>query len=179
MYLGDGDISSYVRTHRLRISLDARWPGVVSSCAKALHSVLPHNKVSTYRPDRRSRCIVVSAYSKHMTCLFPQHGPGPKHLRQIQLQRWQAQIAEDHAPDLLRGLIHSDGSRFVARQRIKGKDYAYPRYAFTNASADILKIFTDACDCLNIEWTQVGDRDVSIARRTSVAQADRLGCAKS
>jgi hypothetical protein len=179
MYLGDGDITTQARTSRLRISLDLRWPGVLSACAQTMQAVLPHNRVSVYRPDRGSRCVVVSVYSNHLHCLFPQHGPGPKHLRQIVLSGWQAQIAQEHAADLLRGMLHSDGCRFISQQCINGKRYEYPRYAFTNASADILGIFTDACDQLGIEWTRAGDRDVSIARRTSVAYVDEIGGAKS
>ena len=43
--------------------------------------------------------------------------------------------------------------------------YRYPRYMFTNASTDILGIFTDALELLGVHWTQTTPRDVSIARR--------------
>ena len=43
---------------------------------------------------------------------------------------------------------------------------------FTNASTDILVIFTDALDLLGVHWTQTTARDVSIARRGDIAFVD-------
>lgn len=63
-------------------------------------------------------------------CLFPQHGAGPKHLRTIELRPWQQQIADRWPEDLLRGLIHSDGCRFINT----GRKWICPRYSFSNAS---------------------------------------------
>jgi hypothetical protein len=53
-------------------------------------------------------CVVVNASWKHWPCLFPQHGPGKKHLRTIELVPWQREIAGKEPGRLLRGLIHSD-----------------------------------------------------------------------
>jgi hypothetical protein len=47
--------------------------------------------------------------------MFPQHGPGRKHLRRILLAAWQRRMAVRHPGALLRGLIQSDGSRFLNR----------------------------------------------------------------
>lgn len=44
---------------------------------------------------------------------FPQHGPGLKHERPIQLAPWQGDVAAAYPRELLRGLIHSDGCRTV------------------------------------------------------------------
>lgn len=74
----------------------------------------------------------------------------------------------------LRGLIHSDGCRFTNRVRARGKAYAYPRYNFTNASDDIRNLFTLTCELLGIEWRQMNARNISIARRDSVARLDRF-----
>jgi hypothetical protein len=46
------------------------------------------------------------------------------------------------------------------------------RYQFTNASADIRAIFCDACDALGVDWRPMKERDISIARRASVAKLD-------
>ncbi len=51
----------------------------------------------------------------------------------------------------IRGLIHSDGSRFINRVRVKGKTYEYARYNFSSASDDIRSLFTATCDLLGIE----------------------------
>jgi hypothetical protein len=48
----------------------------------------------------------------------------------------------------------------------------YLRYMFTNASADIRSIFCDACDQLGIYWSHPSERNISIARRESVALLD-------
>jgi hypothetical protein len=47
--------------------------------------------------------------------LLPQHGAGTKHERSIKLAAWQLQITRTHPEQLIRGLIHSDGCRFVNR----------------------------------------------------------------
>jgi len=54
------------------------------------------------------------------------------------------------------------------------KVYRYPRYNFTNACADIRKLFCDACDVLDIEWHVMNARNISVARRASVARLDEF-----
>jgi hypothetical protein len=174
MYLGDGDISRHARTWRLRITLDMKWPGIISSCESAMRNVFAQNRVGRSRPDRGARCFVVGVYSKQVVCLFPQHGDGPKHLRPIHLTAWQRRIVRERPEDFLRGLIHSDGSRFINRVRVNDKSYEYPRYNFTSASDDIRALFTATCDQLGVEWRQMNRRNVSVARRTSVARLDKF-----
>ena len=85
-------------------------------------------------------------------------------------------IVAGHPKALVRGLIHSDGNRHVneviRKLRSGPRRYRYPRYMFTNASTDILAIFTDALDLLEIHWTQTTARDISVARREDVAYMD-------
>jgi hypothetical protein len=174
MYLGDGSIDRMRRTWRLRISLDSRWPGIARECVNAMQAVFSENRVLLYTPDARSRCVVAVVYSNHLVCLFPQHGPGPKHRRAIELATWQTDLVREESGQFLRGLIHSDGCRFTNRVRAGDKTYAYPRYNFTNASSDIRDLFTSTCDQLGIEWRQMNARNISIARRESVARLDRF-----
>jgi hypothetical protein len=54
--------------------------------------VLP-NKVSRVTKAGEG-CTEVSAYSKHWPCLFPQHGPGRKHERKIELTVWQQELVD-------------------------------------------------------------------------------------
>jgi hypothetical protein len=49
--------------------------------------------------------------------LFPQHGPGRKHLRTIELEPWQRVIVTENPGDFARGLFHSDGYRGINRVR--------------------------------------------------------------
>ncbi len=116
--------------------------------------------------------------------LFPQHGPGRKHERRIELAPWQLRITRAHTEEFLRGLIHSDGSRCINRFAVKlpsgrvGR-YAYPRYFFTNYSADIRKIFCEHCELLGIRWTQSNARNISVSHRDSVAILDSFVGPKS
>jgi hypothetical protein len=52
--------------------------------------------------------------------------------------------------------------------------YEYPRYFFSNRSADIRGIFCDHCDLLDIRWTESNPRNISIADRGSVALLDEF-----
>ena len=106
--------------------------------------------------------------------MFPQHGSGAKHERPIVLEHWQRAITFEYPEALIRGLIQSDGCRFVARQRSQGGVRAYPRYAFSNRSGDILGIFCDHLDLLEIDWTQSNWYAIQIARRDAVAKLDKF-----
>jgi hypothetical protein len=106
--------------------------------------------------------------------VFPQHGPGPKHLRPIALVPWQQRIVDAEPEAFVRGLIHSDGSRFTNTVRHKDRTYAYPRYNFTSASDDIRGLFTEACDRLGIAWRRMNAQNISVARREAVARLDEF-----
>jgi hypothetical protein len=93
---------------------------------------------------------------------FPKHPP----------RTWQARIAAAHPQMLLRGLIHSDGCRVT--NRVQGSKYSYPRYFFTNRSADILEIFRRACDVLGVSYRNSKPDTISIAKREDVAAFDRF-----
>ncbi len=69
---------------------------------------------------------MVSVYSGQVICLFPQHGPGVKHFRPIELSDWQTELVQDQPEQFLRRLIESDGCRFINRICAKGKTYDYP-----------------------------------------------------
>jgi hypothetical protein len=172
LYLGDGVIDCYARTERLRIALDRAWPGVIAECEEAMRALFPDNRVSSYGCAASSGCATVSVYSQQLPCLFPQHGRGAKHLRNIELAPWQLDLVRQAPERLLRGLIHSDGCRFVNRVRAGGRTYCYARYNFTNSSNEIRAIFTSACDLLGVEWRQMNARNISVAQRASVARLD-------
>jgi hypothetical protein len=100
-------------------------------------------------------------------------------LRPIILESWQQEIVDAYPAAFVRGLIHSDGCRCVNRFTTKlpsGRvaEYAYPRYFFSNLSADIRTLFCDACDRLGVRWTQSNHRNISISHRLSVARLDEL-----
>jgi hypothetical protein len=170
LYLGDGWIVSMARgSYALRISLDQRYPGIITSAQQAIAAV---NPCSVVRAWARTGCYVVASYWKHWPAVFPQHGPGPKHARPIVLTEWQRRITAAHPQELVRGLIHSDGCRFVAAQRVGGKTYRYSRYSFSNRSDDIRAIFCAHLDLLGIGWTRPTAHQIAIDRRGEVAKLD-------
>lgn len=172
LYLGDGNITRNRRgVYRLRITLDLAYPLIIAACREAMTEVMPANRASV-QIRRDGRCVEVNSYSKHWPCLFPQHGPGRKHTRLIALTDWQRALCDRSPELLLRGLIHSDGCRSLNRVNGAGKTYAYPRYTFTNHSADIRRILCDYLDALDIAWRPMGWKNISIARRDAVAKLD-------
>jgi hypothetical protein len=179
LYLGDGCISEAPRTTALRIACSDSWPQLLEQCASAIEQV----------SGRRIYCVAhqgcheVLGLWKHWPCLFPQHGPGRKHERRIELADWQqAMVAADPRP-LIRGLLHSDGCRVInwTERTVGGttKRYTYPRYQFSNVSDDIRQILADALDLLGIAWKQNNWNSISIARREAVAALDEFVGPKS
>jgi hypothetical protein len=165
LYLGDGYIAAHARgVFRLRIVCANAYPELIERCADAMAEVLP-NKVSRVP---KVGCTEVAAYSKHWPCPFPQHGPGRKHERKIDLIPWQQELVDRDPRPLVRGLMHSDGCRVL--NWVNGTPY--PRYHFSNVSADIRGIFGRACDQLGIEWRPNNPFSLSVARRDSVALLD-------
>ncbi|MET9257896.1 helix-turn-helix domain-containing protein [Streptomyces sp. NPDC003717] len=179
LYLGDGHVSHYSghRVPNLMITCADAWPGLTRDCEEAMRAVFPDNAVCLVR---RTGCHNVKVYSKHLHCLFPQHGPGKKHERTIALAPWQQAIVDAHPWCFVRGLIHSDGCRITNwTTRLVGgerKRYEYPRYLFANKSDDIRGLYAATLDQLGVEWTVLA-RDnapftVSVARKASVALMD-------
>ena len=181
LYLGDGVISRDPRgVWNLRITQDSRYPRLIEDCKAAIAEVTGKKPGVAMRVG----CEDVYCYWKHWPCVFPQLGPGPKHLRKIELEAWQWHLVERHPRELVKGLIHSDGCRVTNRVRNRvGTRYEYPRYFFTNYSADIRSIFVEACGMIGVECrptTATTSRSPSAgASRSSTSssarRADRAG----
>ncbi|MFC4908024.1 helix-turn-helix domain-containing protein [Actinomadura gamaensis] len=179
LYLGDGCISRVgdrkKRVWSLRIICADAWPGLIAECTAAMRAVRPANKV---RIVPKQGCVEINCYSKHWACLFPQLGEGKKHSRRIELADWQQRLVHDHAPAFIRGLLHSDGTRFLNHVRRPSPSgdrwYEYPRYNFTNVSDDIRDLFTRALDHLGIAWRQMNKVTISVARAEAVARLDEF-----
>ena len=176
LYLGDGCISAHPRAvYKLRLFLDARYDQIVDAGEAAIRSVLPENRINRlwrgggYANSSPRSNVELSVYSRTLPCLFPQHGPGRKHERRIALVEWQRDLVAKHPEQLLRGLIHSDGCRFVNT----GRNWRHPRYAFSNRSDDIRSIFCDACTLVGVHWT-TARRTVYVSRVRDVARLDEF-----
>jgi len=176
LYLGDGCIT---RGHRdvyaLSIACCDDWPGLLAAAKSAMSAVMPASKVFGVQ---RIGMTEVKSYSKHWPCLFPQHGPGRKHTRRIELAAWQQVIVEGYPGDFARGLFHSDGYRGINRvRRTRGgieRCYEYPRYLFSNTSADILRLCGQTLDQLGVAWRFSRPDTISVARREAVARLDEF-----
>jgi hypothetical protein len=175
LYLGDGSIyNTKGKGHLLRVAMDFDYPGIIESCCDAIMRVKGTERRPYVRKIPGKNYVTITSYWSAWPCFFPQHGPGRKHHRTIALADWQKALVETDPRPLIRGLIHSDGWRGLNRVRVKGTDYAYPRYQFSNRSADIKRIFTDACDLLGIEWRPWGRHHISVAKRKSVEFMDEF-----
>lgn len=179
-YLGDGYLSNTggPSSWRLGISCDSRYPGIIEEVSDAIGCCDPRSHICR-NAVKGANLIVVLASSPLWPLAFPQHGRGRKHLRPIVLEPRQLEITHRHPQALLRGLIHSDGCRSLNRFRTKlpserVAEYEYPRYFFSNLSADIRRIFCHHCDLLGIRWTQSNPRNISIADRRSVTLLDEF-----
>lgn len=173
IYLGDGHIVRTQRTYRIEVSCDPKYPGIIGEITTMLGRTLPHNKVlHRLRPS----VVLVGCYSNHLPCLFPQHGPGLKHLRPIVLTSWQWDIAIKSEPaSFVRGLVHSDGWRGVNRVRgANGGRYEYPRYMFSNRSDDIRGLFVEACRELGVNARRMNRWNVSVADAAGVRRLDEF-----
>jgi hypothetical protein len=168
MYLGDGCLSAHRRgVFKLRIALDARYPEIAAETERAIHAVMPKNRIGRVLNGGWHE---VYAYSKSWPCLFPQHGPGRKHDRRIELAGWQREHIARWPTLLLRGLIYSDGCRF----QNTGRGWSHPRYCFDNRSADIREIFRETCDLMGVHWTASGRYTTYVSRKADVALLDRF-----
>lgn len=168
LYLGDGCLSAARRTYRLRITLDTAYPGIIEQCCQAVGAVMPGRAVS--RVARRDRAVDVSCYSNDWPELLPQHGPGRKHERPIELTDWQRALVTAHPQAFIRGLYHSDGCYVMNPTRApSGRLYEYDRYFFSNTSDDLRNLFCWACSLIGVEARRSNARNVSVARRASVA----------
>jgi len=176
LYLGDGLITRHRKgVFALSIFCCDAWPGLLEAAKHAMQDVLPASKVFTVQ---RIGMTEVKSYSKHWPCLFPQHGPGMKHKRRIELVAWQQVIVDRYPGDFARGLIHSDGYRGMNRVRRVLTDgdrwYEYPRYLFSNKSKDILGLCGAALDRLGVEWRFARWDMISVAKKGSVARLDEF-----
>jgi len=168
-------IGASAGVYKLRLFFDAAYPQIIDAGEAAVRSVLPANRINRlhrsggFANSAPRSNVELSVYSKSLPCLFPQHGPGRKHERRIILDEWQRALVAKHPEHLLRGLIHSDGCRFMNT----GRNWRHPRYSFSNQSEDIRRIFCNACVLVGVRWT-TAPRTVYVSRVRDVAVLDEF-----
>ena len=176
-YLGDGHLQLSGRGPQLRLSLDGSYPELLDDAQTMLQLVACDQHVGRLHAARGHPMRILTCNWRRWPELLPQHGPGRKHERPIVLEPWQQEIVDEHPWELLRGLLHSDGCRTINRFKTtlpsgRVAEYAYPRWFFSNESADIRGIFCRTCEAVGLRWTQPNRRNVSVSHRTSVAALD-------
>ena len=151
IYLGDGMLSGIKnkRCFKLRVFMDSRYAAIIAEVVNAMSAVMPQSLTAIQRHPRHN-VVEIHSHSNAWPCLFPQHGPGRKHERKIELVCWQQAIVEREPEQFIRGLIHSDGCRAMNRVVANGKDYAYPRYFFSQVSEDIMELFCRSLEQLGL-----------------------------
>jgi hypothetical protein len=90
---------------------------------------------------------MVKSYSKHWPCLFPQHGPGRKHHRKIELREWQKIIVRESP-----------------RIRERPVPFRWLAGRFCGAALDLL----------GVAWRYSRRNSISVARREAVARPDQF-----
>lgn len=174
MYLGDGHINEMKKlkngnsNYRLRVFCDAKYPSIITRVKISLSTINPRRKVLS-KPKDNGSCIVVYTYSNNLVDLFPQHGPGKKHTRKIELETWQKKMVEGNPKPFVKGLIESDGCRFINKVR----KYEYPSYSFTNKSDDLHFIFSWACGMIGVHSTRSG-KNSFVRKRADVEKLDKF-----
>jgi hypothetical protein len=170
-YLGDGMLTQQPKhVWKLRVVQDARYLALIRQCAATMNQV-SGNKVGY---AKKVGCVEIFCHWKHWICVFPQHGPGRKHERTIELDDWQSHAIRRFPHQFIAGLIHSDGCRVTNSVVVRGKRYEYPRYFFTNRSDDIRDLFRDACQLIGVESRPSNHWSISVAKRESVALLDNF-----
>lgn len=162
LYLGDGHI---VKTkalkngnavYKFRIFQDAKYGNLIQLCVDKMKAVFETQVNICNMPG----CKEISCHKNNIPEIYPQHGPGKKHLRKIVLTDWQKDIVKKYPKEFIKGLIHSDGCRYVLKQN----DYEYVRYELKNMSLDILGYIDWACSLINVNTRRHSGGRASVLR---------------
>ena len=162
LYLGDGHIiktkslKNGNEVYKFRIFQDAKYVNLIQLCIDKMKSVFETEINICNMPG----CKEIICYKNNMPEIFPQHGSGKKHDREIVLRNWQKDIVRKYPKEFLKGLIHSDGCRYD----IKQNEYEYVRYEFKNMSSDILGYFDWACSLIDVDTRRHSNNKASVLR---------------
>lgn len=176
-YLGDGHISKLPRTYRLRIYNDVKYPEIIKDQISSLKKLFTTNKIMA-RKQLHANCVEVVTHNKNLARLFPQHGDGKKHSRDVTLTDWQWKIVNLEPECFIKGLIDSDGSHILHQQIIKGVIYKRYKYQFTNKSSDIISMYLKVMEMLGISakptTKKCGTVNVFTNKKDDVIKLDKL-----
>lgn len=150
LYLGDGYINlsnEKYAVYALRITQDAKYTSMIEEHRTALTTVFG-NKTCVVKHGKNAKNIMI--YSKKIPRLFPQIGKGLKHSRDVSLIDWQREIVNKFPDQFIRGLIQTDGCRYIAKYVSSDKNASQVRYSFTNTSVHIVEELMKVCSLLGL-----------------------------
>ncbi len=146
-YLGDGYINKQGKyTWKLQFACDRKYPNIIEQIGTAFTQVFDR-KYHFVKSSSSVNCVILYGYSKEIQHLFPLF-EGKKHESPLVLESWQRDIIDTHPQEFLKGLYHTDGSRYIHAQG----NLKHIHYNFTNKSKDIIDLFCESCDKLDIEY---------------------------
>jgi hypothetical protein len=146
-YFGDGHISKFQNkiTKQFHLATGTNTPKIIDFQSKLL--TLFGNKIVVRK--RKFNVVDIFTHNSDFDKIFPHTGSGFKHNRKIELTDWQKEIV--NYKYILLGLFHSDGCAVKAYSRTRDNIY---RYEFVNKSPDILEIYCNCLEFLNITYTK-------------------------
>lgn len=134
--IGDGNLSKFPRTTRLRITCDDKYPNLMDRIEDAIQQLLPANKVSRSRCPRN--CTNIVCYSNYFNDLFGWSATGGSKMKQNVRVPQRIKNDTEYARYCLRGLFETDGSVY--------RDRGYLMANFTTAieglSSDVMHMAT-------------------------------------
>lgn len=112
--IGDGNLSNpNGRAVRLRITCDAKYPGLIIEMSSAIQRVMPDNKVSLIR--KKETAVDISCYSNKWEDLLGWRADGGSKYRQnVSIPPWIMKNKR-YSVSCLRGLLQTDGTIYLDR----------------------------------------------------------------
>lgn len=140
--LGDGNLSNpNGRAVRLRVTCDTKYPNLIKRIVKAIHAIVPDNKVSIIH--RKKTYIDISCYSnKWESILSWKAGRGSKILQKARVPNWINQKRK-YKIACLKGLLETDGTVYT--------DRGYKMVMFANAIKELAKYVHNSIKSIGFE----------------------------
>ena len=171
-YLGDGYLSH--GPGQLLVVCDRQYPGIIEECPRGddPHEFAParrHLAASRpqLRPRRRAAGKAGSRPSRSTGADASTSG------RSCSSRGRRRSSRRTRGNSCAACCIRTAAARSIASRpssRAGGsREYEYPRWFFSNMSADIRGLFCTTCEQLGLRWTQSNHRNISISHRHSVA----------
>lgn len=140
--LGDGGLTSCQCSVYLNSEIDKEYAGYVSQLIERLFKVKP--KIYQHHKDKVLR---VSVSGVNLVKYLTTKGLliGNKVSLQVGVPQW-IRSKLDYVQACIRGLVDTDGTFIIHRYKVSGKEYFYPKMAFSNKSKPILNFVYDGLE---------------------------------